>query len=556
LLPQARIDRGQPPAHQDEREHDDVIGPRIGVSTGVRVGVAAGLSSNEIAPDGGGFIIAGIFDSNGISKGTTAGATRDILLEFGVDADFPSVTVNEKIADTGAATPTDTPGGAFGTLFGPAPLRAHAGAGVAQRFGSEITLGRQLYAIDSRFGYLTTCAITSAELQSHWLPTANFPTTPPNFYTIEKNRLKALEASTGRVVKVIYCDLGANDSVNAGPAGNMQVNMGTMVTQLHADFPSAVIIWPLLHLATGTAFAATVRTQMLAYSATAPAYFFMPNIDYTTTPDATHWDNPTSLTIGQQIADASREMLAIAPVSTVTTPDVVGDGVTQFRSGDGTLTANAWKGTRDEDIELLFAMGGGLVASGMPALTDPAGWTNIINNTTTAGIINARWKVWWRKVPVGEYVTDTVANSHDRSPPQASVTYTNSAENTLKRIAIRGPVPSTLAVDTSISDQFNLNNTGPRTISAVTTSANNSLVVIFTGGPSFTAAPATTAFTAAGLANFTRVTESYFNFTDTTNSLISISKGTKATAGSTGTASATYNVNVMAISAVVAFKPA
>lgn len=519
---------------------------RIGPKIGVGIGTALGALQPGIA--------ALIMDSNGITKGTSNSANTNRILEHGVDTDFTAVTINSKIADTGGATPVDTPGGSFGTLFGPVPLRSHAASGVAQRFGTEITFGKQLYAISSAFAYVTVCAITAAELQSHWLPTANFPTVGSNFYTIEKTRLKALEASTGRVVRVIYCDLGANDSVNAGPAGNMQANMGTMVTQLHADFPQAVIIWPLLSLATNTAFRNTVRTAMLAYSATAPSYFFMPNVDYATMPDISHWDDPSCLTIGTQVAEAAREMLAIAPVAVTTFPDVVGFGVTKF-GNTATLTADAYKGSQDNDFEVLFGHSGCGTASGVPTISDPAGWTKIIEQTTTAGIINATWDVNVRKVPVGEIATDTVANSHDRSPPQVTCTYTNGIENMLKRITVRGPNGATLAVDTSTSDVFNTNSTGPKTISAVTTTAANELILYIVGGMTFTANPTVTSFTAAGLTNVAKVIEFSTNMPDGDWGLISIWKGFKATAGSTGTASVSFNVNVLAVDAVIAFKP-
>lgn len=503
---------------------------------------------------GGGFIAAFIMDSNGITKGTNNSPNNNSISEHGVDTDFSQVTVNEKIADTGGANPVDTQGGAFTTLFGPVPLRSHFSTGTSQRFGVEITFGRRLYAIDPRFSYVTTCAITSAELHTHWLPTATFPSVGDNFYTIEKKRLKALEASTGRTVKVIVCDLGANDANNSTPANAMQTNMGTMVTQLHADFPEAVIIWPQLCSATTFgAFVATVRTKQQAFAATAPSYFFAPNIDYATLADTAHWDNATALTIGTQLAEAAREVLGIAPTAVTGRVNFIGYGVTKFGSA-GTHTADANKSTQDKDIELLIGHGGGLVASGVPALSDPAGWTKIIDRTTTAGIINSTWKVWWRKVPSGEIATDTIANIHDRSPPQATVTFTNAVENTLKRLTFRGIDPDNLVVDVSTSDIFNTNNTGPKTISGVTTTADGDEVLYLTGGTSFTSGPTVTSFTASGLANVTLISDTYFSMPDTTHTLLSFWKGTKTTAGSTGTASVSFNNNVLAIDGVIAFK--
>lgn len=518
------------------------IGPKIGIGIGGMTDV------NPLS------IAAGIFDSNGITKGTSNSANTNRILMYGVDTDFASVTLDEKIADTGAATPTDTPGGAFGTIFGPAPLRSHAASGVAQRFGTEITFGKQLYAISPNFGYVTVDAITSASLHLHWGPNVTFPTVGANFYTIWKTRLRALEASTGRIVRVIYCDLGANDSTDATAANAMQTNMGTMVTQLHADFPNAVIIWPLLSLATVTAFVATVRTKMLAYAATAPSYFFIPNVDYATMPDISHWDDPSCLTIGTQIAEAAREMLAIPAVSVTTSPNVVGFGVPKF-GNSSPLLLDAYKGTQDQAYEVLFSHSGNLVATGMPAIADPATWTTLIDNTTTAGIINARWKVHGRKVPVGEIATDTVTNSHDRSPPQASIAITTGLENMAMRVTVLGPTGATLAVDVADSDQFNTNNTGPKTIKAVTTTAANEMILYIVGGMTFTANPTVTSFTAAGLTNVSRVIEFSTNMPDGDWGLISIWKGFKATAGSTGTASATFNVNVLAVDAVIAFKP-
>lgn len=524
----------------------------MGSVVGSKVGSILSSLFNLDTEFPGGDIAAIWGDSNIITKGTNNSANTNSILEYGVDTDFPTITVDEHIFDTGGATPSDPP--VLTTSFGPVPLRSHAASGNAQRFGSEITFAKQLNAIRNTFGYVVTAAYTSAELQTHWLPSATFPTVGPNLYTIEKTRLKAVEATTGRTVRVIYCDLGANDSVSAGPAGNMQTNMGTMVTQMHADFPNAVIIWPLLSAATATANVATVRTKMLAYSATAPSYFFMPNVDYATMPDISHWDNYSCLTIGTQIAEAARETMGISPVAVTGSPDVVGYGVTQFGNG-ASLTFQPYKGTQDGDIVVLFAHGGGLTASGVPALSDPAGWTKIIDRTTTAGIINASWKVWTRKVPNGEIATDTVANSHDRTSPAATVTFTNAVENMGRMVTIRGPVPATLAVDTSTSDIFNLNNTGPRTLSALTTGANLALILYFVGGMTFTANPTTSAFTNGGLTGLARVTEFSTNMPDGDWGLISVYKGFKATTGSTGTASATFNVNVLAVDGIISFIP-
>lgn len=531
-----------------------MIGARIGSRIGARLAAALGAGADPIGSSGSGVSIALLwFDSNGICKGTNA-TNSTIVKEFNVDVAFPGVTLNSQIADTGGATPTYP---LTFTQFGPTSLIAY-NPGASQGFGPEVPIGRALNAISSSFTYVVKCAVTASELHSHWLPTStSVQGDGKNLYATQRDRARALEASTGGTVKVIYLDLGANDSVNTTPANAMQTNMGAMVAQLHADFPSAVIVWPLLTLATATTFVATVRTKMLAYASTAPSYFMMPNLDDSQLSDASHWNNRAVLTVGPRLGDAARELLGIAPATAGPAPDIVGNGVT-FATNALTLLADAAGGTRDGDLELAFCCVSGATPGGGAALqtiSDPAGWTIETGGQTTGGGITGTWRVWSRQVAAGEIAADSVPPSRDRRPPQASVTIVNAVENIFKRITIRGPTPFTLAVEAKISDSYNTAlSTGPKTMSAVTTGGPNRLIVYFTGGLFFSANGVIT-ITAAGVTGLTKFCETYHSMPDTGQPVHSIWKATKATLGSTLTASQTSTLNNLQISSVLAISP-
>lgn len=516
-----------------------MIGIRTGLVGGIRVGLAVGVSADPIAA-GGDSIALVIGDS--IAGGTGDANNIGPVLENGVDTAFSFVT----LAAQRAANTNDPP--PFGAEFGPTPLVAFS-PGNVPGFGPEITVGRTLKAIAGAFGYVVKCGITSSLLATHWLPTATYGSTLPggNLYRNQRNRVRAYEASTGRVVRLIYVNLGTNDASDTTAANAMAANMTTMVNQLHVDFPEAVIVWPLINVNTVQTFTTTVRTQQTTYASTAPSFFRLVPIDEVVLADILHPNTPGILHIGKKVGRAGADLRSIARLVPAPACAIVGNGVSLFGAGP-TLSPLGDPESRVGDTELLIAQCSGVTPGGGAAtmtITGPGGlWTSVTNGQTTAAGFTCTWAVFKRKVQSGESGTGTLAT--------ATATVTNATDCIAKRITVRGPVSGNQDVDVAASTVLNQFGAGPFTIGALTTTVDNGLVIHIVGGPP-TGAGNVSTITAGGLANVAKYTESYYPTTGSPS--LGIWTGTLAAHGSTGTASLSFSLSTIAYAAAVAFKP-
>lgn len=508
-----------------------VIGPNMGPQIGPRVGAVG-----SVGPP----LILMLGDS--IAGGTGNANNIGPVLENGVDTAFTPVT----LAAQRAANTNDPP--PFGAEFGPTALVAFS-PGAVPGFGPEITLGRALNGISGTFGYLVKCGITSSFLSLHWLPSSSYGSTLSggNLYRNQVARAHSYEALSARQVGVIYDNLGTNDASDTTAANAMAANMATMVNQEHADFPGAVIVWPLINVNTVQTFTATVRTQQTTYAATAPNFFKLLNIDEVSLADILHPDTPGILHIGKKVARAAADLRGIPRVVPAPAPALVGNGVSLF-GGGATLAPLGDPETQLGDTELLIAQASGVTpggGAGTMTITGPGGlWTSVTSGQSTAAGFTVTWAVFKRPVQSGESGTGTLAT--------ATVTFAQSTDNIAKRITVRGPVSGHQDVDVSASTVLNQFGAGPFTIASQTTTVDNDLVIDIVGGPPTSTGNVST-FTAAGLANVAKYTESYY--TTTGSPSLGIWTGTLAAHGATGTKSLSFSLSTIAYDAEIVIHP-
>lgn len=475
--------------------------------------------------------------------------------EWNVNTAFASVT----FASDQAVNTNDPP--PFGSEIGPESLVAY-NPNNPQGFGTEITLMKQLFGISSSFAFLVKCGITASLLESHWLPAASYDTAGGgNLYSKQVARIRAYETSLGRQTAIIFVNLGTNDASSAGPASRMAANMATMVDQLHADFPGAVIVWPLMFVGTGQPNASTVYSQMLSFATAAAStrpYFMMPNIDHLTlaSGDPFHPDTNSVLTWGQIVAFAGTDLMGIARPTFAPAPAVAGIGVSQYGNASS-LSPLAWPGTQDTHTELLFAIASGVTpggGAGAQTVSAPAGWTPVNNGQITAVGFTSTWRLFSRNVGAGEVETNPDSPSQDRRAVAVTVNFAGSTDNFAKRLTIAGPNTHP-AVSASLSVQPNAFTTGPVTIPTLAPSADNALVLYIVGG-GVASAPAHATVTAAGVTGLTKLAEAAFNMPSSDNVLFALYAGTLPTHGpGTGTAILSYDVNTLALASAVAIIP-
>ena len=474
--------------------------------------------------------------------------------EFGVATAFPSVT----LAAVRAPNTNDPP-----SFNADTPIQLDAyNPGLQPGFGPSVTLGHQLFEISPSFAYIVEQSIVSSFLATHWLPTATYmlASTGKNLYNTARDRARAYETSTGREVQIIYVCLGTNDASDSTAANAMDTNMGVMCDQLHADFPNAKIVWPLVASGTVQTFLTTTRTKMLSFATAALSarpYFVMPNIDYAGMRDPFHWDDNAILRIGNQWAFAGADLRGI-PRRSVTSVTLVGRGVAA-QGNASTLTALSWAGIQDRHTELLWAIASGQTPAGgasTQTISDPAGWTLRTQGQTTTGTggFTGTWKVWGRPVGAGEVGTNSVPPSVDSRAPSVSVNFANSSENYLQRFAYDGPNAHPSFNAAVSMDALNAFDNSAHTISAFNTTADGALVTYFVGGESFPTGNTAT-LTAAGLTGVANFTETAHLMPDTGNVLASVWTGSKAVQGPTGTASVTTSINTLLCIAAVAMVP-
>lgn len=532
-----------PPAEQPQGLVGVQVGPQVGPLVGPAVGVNAPIGGNPLLLMIGDSIVVGTGDA------TDTGAAH----WFGVDTSFAPVT----FASHQALSPNLPP---FSGEIGPEALVAYA-PGTTLGFGPEIMLGRTGNAITSSIGYIVKAGIGGALLDTHWLPTGTYPAAGVgNLFNTEIARAQSYEALTGRAVKIIYVNLLTNDAGDATASSHVVANMTAMVNALHAVWPNASIIWPLIHVSTGQTNTATVRTAQLSYAGSAPAYFRLVNIDRFALQDTLHPDTRAVLDMGRIVAYQGADMQGIARQKATTTPALVGQGVPMYVNGaSATLTPLPEPGTLDGDTTLAFAYTnsvtpGGGAATQTITCSSCSGWTLVTNGQTTAAGFTSTWAWYKRKVPNGEIATNPTPPSVSAAAAAPTFTIANGGDDLAQVFTVRGPTAGAQDVDASVSaNGLNTFSAGPDTVPSLTTTADNDLMLYLVGGAG--SLGNSTSLTVAGVTGLAKLGETSFQFSSGDTVIWALYSGTRPAHGAIGTGSMSFGGSTLAIASAIAVHP-
>lgn len=480
-------------------------------------------------------LIAMLGDSNFNSMGVDlGGAQRQDALAT------PNLKVTlDKIYGLAASEPINL------VDMGRGPLRI-ANATAFPGFGPEISFGNEIVTLLNGYGATSTAlnmpwlvcdSISGARLKDA-LPASTYGQATPafgglNWYGAFKARIRAAETASGRTLSLLISDLGANDGANTTDANNVAANWVTFWTQFLIDFPDCQLILLQMNPACDAAFNPTlVRPQMVLAASQIPGCRLVIADDLPLGTDDIHYAARRIYTIGGRFAAATRDVMGLVQ-RTATNPTFLGYGQPEFHPISGstsTLKPAAYPLTQDKHLQLLMV--GSMKNSGtyvdIPSPTVPAsGWTQLGNSTQVIGTQTQGFALFSRST------SQTDIDGNDHIPPGAQILLSND-ENYCKLFTLFGS--GALALDGSVTT-FNETSfsTNPFTASGVTTTKDNSLVVIAFvtqgGGLSpdehFTVSCGT-------LPDLAIVSDEPYLLNTTGYGVIVFAVGRKATAGATG----------------------
>lgn len=510
-----------------------MIGVRVGVVVGPRVGVAAGVSEDPIAVSGGNFFpIPG--DSNGVGIGVGDAADPS----FAVATPISAVPYNTHYANGVGPPPVfiDYPAA---NAFGPLSLYA---ASSGQSMGIELTLGSTLLACGATPTISKFC-VSGSTLVNEWLPTSTYPAPGAgNLYNLWIAKLR----SFGGTVKAVTVSLGTNDAASTTTANAFQAAMGTFITQIRSDLGNATlpIVWIKTNAATSPGDhpgLATVRAAQVAYAGTDVHFALVDNDDLALIGDLLHYTADAYLTLGQRCAIAALDLLGVARRTPATTPDVMQFGPTA--KGSGNLSIIAPGDVQNGD---LLCLG---IATGVAntAIATPTGWTKV--GTTAQSVFGGSSFCQMALFTRAATTTELNANGGHAAPAAYTAADT---ENIGQMIVVRGPNANP-TVDVSANTTPNSFTTGPQSLTGPTTTADHELMLAWWAG--FCGQAGTNVLTNGTLANVAKVLDGAHLLPDTNFQLMSVAKGQLAAHGASGSWSVTSSNNMLGNAIVVGIKP-
>lgn len=477
------------------------------------------------------FMVGLLGDSDMVGQGVAAAAD----LGFNLTVPQAPVQYNDQYAISVGLTPPWIYIPGFRSLTS---MRPYDNSNLVS-MGPELTLAQTLNGLTP-----TPCvikrAITGSTLATEWLPTATYPAAGAgNLYNTTVADFHSFEAQVKRPFDAMVVYLGTNDAANAGQAGAFSANMTAMAAALRADFGAGFkIVWVRASSAVPNPFIGTVQTAEDAVD-TADANMVLVNYEDLPVDGTFHVTTNGHVTLGQRMSFAVTDLAGIARQTVAVTPQIVGAGPVAF--GTGNLTVVPYSGEINGDLEVLVVVVG-KVAGTTPT---PAGWTLVGSAATTAAGETHRMGVFTRQV------TTALLNANAGHMPVASYVFDTTTRNAGKIFTIRGPAANPL-VDVS---QFTTPNTvgqGPTTLTGVTTTANNELVLLITGGGCGSDPAITT--TMAGLTGVTLFQNTNGNIL-TDREAITVTVGSRAALGATGNGSFSSDKNMVALGCVLGVKP-
>lgn len=476
--------------------------------------------------------IAQIGDSNNVGIGIGDAADTG----FGVLSPNTGVLFNAHYANGVGPPPTfiDFPGNQVVGSLG-----LYAASNVAD-MGTEITTGSTLQTATA-VPFIAKMGVSGATLAVEWLPTGTYPAAGAgNLFNLWVARMHQLEGLVNRHLDGVIVHLGTNDALDNTQATAFATNMTALATAIRVAFGgSTKIAWVKTNSNTGNTFTTTVRTGQVTAAAGDPQMALVVNDDLPLLGDLLHFTTSSYLTLGQRLGFAILDLLGFARQSVVTSPRILGFGPGAL--GAGNLLPVSWGGARAGDIEYL-AVVTGIVAGTIPT---PAGWTAVASTTSAASGVTEQYAVFSRVIDAPMLA----ANNGWTAP--TTVAPVTTARHAAKLFTVRGPNvnPTTDAAAVSAPNTFD---TGPTTMGAVTSTATNDLVILFTGG--YCGSSGTMTGTNGTLTGFAEIQDGVYVIV-TDRELIAVYAGTLAGIGSSGTFSISSSANMVKLGIAVAVKP-
>lgn len=503
----------------------------------LRSGLRAALRSGLSPTDGPGTptLWAIVGDSNGVGIGIGDSADTG----FRVGTPNTGIPFNAHYAVGTGPPPTfvDFPSaGSFGSLG----LYA---ASSSQSMGIEMSMGPELLAAGATPA-IFKMAVSGSTLATEWLPTSTYPAAGAgNLFNLWVARVQAAQSATGRTLGGVVVSLGTNDALSSGQAAAFQANMAAFVAAVRLAFGSSTaVVWIKTNVNTGNVNTPAVRSGQDAAVAADSTIKLVDNDDLTLLGDNLHYLTNGYLTLGQRCALALLDARGYARRTVTTTPAVIGYG--PVASGAGNLTVVSYGGEQDGDLQVLD-VGIGIVAG---TITTPSGWTQAVasGDSTSTGVTVSS-TVYVRKV------TSALLAANGGRMPATTVTIGTSTRNAAKPYTVRGPAALDVTnVDATQAFAANVFNTGPVSITGVTTTQANELVLCLTAA--YCGSSGTVAVTNGGLAGVTEVQDSA-SVIVTDRILLAATVGSKAAAGATGAWSYTSSANTVLSANTISIKP-
>lgn len=529
-------------AHPPPPEVQGLIGPRvIGPSIGLQIGPRIGATSSAAT-----VILLGPGDSNAVGQvvGTAAGVDGEADPAFAIMTPITAVPYKKRYAQA-SADPinylTDVTGG-----VGPYNVAGVENSGFQVPFSQEAVRAGVSWS-------LLEHAISGIEAKQ-WTPSADFPTLPDGTLNLW-NQTLALADAFGGTVRGQILVIGGNDGTNAPDAAACEANLTEIVEGAIARWGNALAIVMVRNSDNQTAAVSELATIQAAEDAVAAA--FPNNItevwtnDLALHSDNLHFNGNSAVVLGQRVAYAMLDRLSVARSRPATFPSIQ-CWAPLYTHAAGAFTVVGPGCAIDKDLEVMTVYSqtasGANNAIGTPTTSGAQPWTSRGTATSTDGTSTTRMAIFTRPVTSADLATGHGAM------PSSSVPDNSNAINGARIFVVRSPnassTPSVDAIQTSVNNAFQTS----ITLTGVTTTASNELILGIAGGyrTNATANPVTMSFTTP--TNATNVFGS--NRTVVVDFIThALWTAQMAAAGATSNVSTTYSLATLGAGAVIGIKP-
>lgn len=467
-----------------------------------------------------GQLIAILGDSNATGYGDS-----DKLDDRTLVSAYSSVSINEI---TGVADPFQVE-----HTISTRSLQPYDTGGVPG-LGVELTLGRALYEA-GRTPAICKWSSRGSVLANSWLP-------GQDYYSRVTAYLDARVTEFG-TLGIVYLDLGGNDGGSSTTASAVKANYDTLIGALRARYGNfTVIVRQASSLAdTAYAYMTIVREQQRAWVASDDNAVLIDVDDVPFGTDNLHFTANGYAGIGYRAANAVIDRLGPAP-SVFTGPGPVYVGSVPGEEGTGELSPLSFPiHSVNNYVDVLAVASAYTSEPSAPVLVDPSGFKYVGRAEATNGGGGYQYlSIWYRRRTA----------THMGSPIVAD----NNNINAAKTFTFRQPT-TMVGTPFDVTPVFTAHNTYDTTMTAtgVTTGTGNDLVVTIWGNYGG-AARTVSGFTNSSVGSLT-LQQSNDHPIGSDHEVIVMGTGTKATAGATGTTTATGSGAMFGVAVTLAIKP-